>query len=82
MPMTLTDTTLSLCECCALVLANGDDRGCRDYYRHTHPAPDVPRHTVLTRESGQPSSGFRCEGCGEHQAPFAYRMWAAVLGEA
>jgi len=77
--MTITDTTLSLCECCALVIANGDDSGCRDYYGHTHAAPTVPAHTILTGESGQPSRDFTCGGCGERQDAYAYRLWAVVL---
>lgn len=32
----------SACECCRLVIANGDDSGCRDYYGHTHTAPTLP----------------------------------------
>lgn len=34
------------CECCALVIANGDDSGCRDYYGHTHPSPALSAETV------------------------------------
>ena len=33
--MTIIDE-LSLCDCCALVVANDDESGCRDYYGHTH----------------------------------------------
>ena len=28
-----------VCECCALVIANGDSSACRDYYGHTHGDP-------------------------------------------
>ena len=28
-----------VCECCALVIANGDNPSCRDYYGHTHGDP-------------------------------------------
>jgi hypothetical protein len=42
MPMTFT-REIAVCECCALVIANGDDSGCRDYYGHTHAAPQRAR---------------------------------------
>lgn len=29
------------CICCAVVIVNGDDSGCRDYWGHTHPAPTI-----------------------------------------
>ena len=25
-----------VCDCCALLVENGDDSSCRDYYNHTH----------------------------------------------
>ena len=28
-----------VCDCCALVIANGDNSACRDYYGHTHGDP-------------------------------------------
>lgn len=78
MTMTQTDT-LALCECCALLIANGDESGCRDYYGHTHQPATVPAHTVLTDESDQPCHGFICDGCHERQDAYAYRLWADVL---
>ncbi|MGN6129277.1 MAG: hypothetical protein ACTHOK_02960 [Nocardioidaceae bacterium] len=79
MPLTLV-REIAVCECCALVIANGDDSGCRDYYGHTHPAPDVPAGTCLTDDGAdQPSTPWTCEACGERVDRFAYRMWAAVL---
>jgi len=78
MPTVQTDT-LALCECCALMVANGDESGCRAYYGYTHKSADVPAGTVLTDETDQPCHGFTCDGCGEDIAPFGYRLWAAVL---
>ena len=34
------------CECCALVIANGDDSGCRDYYGHTHSGPRLTERAL------------------------------------
>ena len=73
--------TLALCECCALLIVNGDESGCRDYYGHTHQSANVPARTVLSDETDQPCHGFTCHGCGEPQAMFAYRLWAVVAGE-
>lgn len=78
MTMTTTDT-LALCECCALLIANGDESGCHDYYGHDHQSADVPAHTVLTDESDQPCHGFTCDGCQQRQDAYAYRLWADVL---
>lgn len=78
MPMIETDT-LALCECCALLIANGDDSACRDYYGHTHQSANVPAHTVLSDETDQPCHGFTCDGCDERQDAYAYRLWAVVL---
>lgn len=75
---TKTDT-LALCECCALMIANNDETGCRDHDHHTHKSVEVPARTVLTDECDQPYSGFICDGCGERQGDFAYRVWAVVL---
>lgn len=78
--MTLIETdTLTLCECCALLIANGDESGCRDHHGHAHQSAIVPAHTVLTGESDQPCHGFTCDGCREPQALYAYRLWATVL---
>jgi hypothetical protein len=78
--MTMIETdTLALCECCALLIANGDESGCRDYYGHTHQSADAPAHTVLSDETDQPCHGFTCDGCGERQDAYAYRLWAVVL---
>lgn len=79
MSMTLTHT-LAVCECCAVLIANADESGCRDYYGHTHPAADVPAGTVLTDDGAdQPSIPWTCEACRTEQDRFAYRMWADVL---
>jgi hypothetical protein len=43
------DKILVLCECCAFKLANDDESGCRDYYRHDHAGLDVPPGTVISQ---------------------------------
>ena len=66
-----------VCECCALVIANGD-RSCRDYYGHTH--GDPVGHWVLGDEWIEAGwAGDTCAACGvkvDHYAPLleAYRV--------
>ena len=55
-----------VCECCALIINNGDDSSCRDYYGHTHPSCDlsVPYADMgSSREVGYFHEN--CNGCGE-----------------
>ena len=39
--MALLTRRMLVCECCALLIANGDDSGCRDHYGHDHPECDL-----------------------------------------
>lgn len=79
--MTLTTIdTLTLCDCCAQMLANDDDSSCRDYYGHTHDSLSVPADTVLTDEWEISSTPWACDGCGERQGSFSPRHAADVLG--
>lgn len=79
MPMTIVDT-IAVCECCALMIASGDESGCRDHCGHVHPSADVPVGTVpVDREGDRPSWTWPCGACGTTQLAFTYRLWADVL---
>ena len=54
-----------VCECCAMMVANGDESSCRDYYGHTHPTCDKN----IARANIEPAYevGYfdvNCNGCG------------------
>ena len=54
-----------LCECCALMVNNGDDSSCRDFHGHTHPTCDksvIYANTEDTFEVGYFHAN--CNGCG------------------
>ena len=55
-----------LCECCALMVNNGDDSSCRDFHGHTHPTCDKSV-TCADMESTFEVGYFyaNCNGCGE-----------------
>lgn len=55
-----------VCECCALLITNGDDSGCRDFHNHTHPTCDKSV-TCADMESTFEVGYFyaNCNGCGE-----------------
>ena len=55
-----------VCECCALMVNNGDDSGCRDFHNHTHPTCDKSV-TCADMESTFEVGYFyaNCNGCGE-----------------
>lgn len=44
-----TRNTYVLCECCALMLANNDESGCRDYHHHEHTSLDMPFDTAISQ---------------------------------
>lgn len=69
---------LSLCDCCALVVANADESGCRDYYGHTHQTAEVPAGTVIAGDAVPSPRGFTCDGCQEDQGAYA-NEWPAVV---
>lgn len=66
--------TITVCTCCAVLIANGDQSGCRDFHNHTHPtfsvegvwAPVGPVEVDLDDE-------WTCGGCGTEQDPHAWR---------
>ena len=54
-----------LCECCTLMVNNGDDSSCRDFHGHTHPTCDksvIYADTEDTFEVGYFHAN--CNGCG------------------
>jgi hypothetical protein len=67
---------MALCECCAVMLANDDDSGCRDYYGHAEHALvlfDGMADVVLADSE----DGFRvadCAGCGVSAQVTAYAV--------
>lgn len=71
---------LSLCDCCALMVANGDESGCRDYYNHTHAPCSVPFYAALAGGEVPSRRGFTCDGCQEDQLAYANEWPAAVMG--
>lgn len=78
----ITSEELSLCDCCALMVANGDESGCRDFYGHTHQATELPIGTVMAGDSLETARGFTCDGCQEDQGPLANEWPAVVLVQA
>ena len=55
-----------VCECCALVINNGDDSGCRDFHGHTHPTCD--KSVIYADMEDTFEVGYfhaNCNGCGE-----------------
>lgn len=55
-----------VCECCALMVRNGDESGCRDYYGHTHPTCD--KSVIYADMEHTFEVGYfhtNCNGCGE-----------------
>lgn len=62
--------TVYVCQCCALLIANGDDTECRDYYDHEH-APCELDAAALTGASTEAATATRCDGCGQNCGAFA-----------
>ena len=60
------ETNVWVCECCALIVNNGDDSGCRDYYEHTHPTCN--NNVTCVDSNNFRTTGYygeNCDGCGE-----------------
>ena len=69
--------TLTVCDCCLSLLANGDESSCRDYYGHTHPSGTFPANTVPGDDSDT-ETRFRawvCDGCGEDGGVYAHTVY-------
>ncbi len=62
--MSLTFVTVNLCECCAIVAANSDDSGCRDYHEHPDHALNAATGYVSVDEHMGTDETFTCDGCG------------------
>ena len=56
--------TINLCECCAIVAANGDDSGCRSYHEHNDHALTASIGYVSVDEHMGTDETFMCDGCG------------------
>ena len=42
------------CECCALMIANSDDSGCRDFYGHDHKPASLSERAVRLLDEENP----------------------------
>lgn len=42
------------CECCLLMIVNGDESGCRDYYGHTHRPASLSEETERELSAAYP----------------------------
>lgn len=76
--------TLTLCQCCAMKLANDDDSSCRDFHKHTHADLSVPAGAVLVDLEPTRNEGARylvCDGHGEKIAPLAHYWIIEVLSD-
>ena len=69
----------TVCECCLLVIANGDDSGCRDYYGHDHATCSLPGAVVGDAEGYDRWQPWTCEGCGTDLLPGATAYGVDVL---
>lgn len=69
----------NVCDCCALMIANGDDSSCRDYYGHDHPTCNLPWAVI----DGDPEEVWSCyvwtcDGCGSDMLSGANR-WNVLV---
>lgn len=69
------------CECCALMITNGDESGCRDFYGHTHSAPMPEKiaegHAVITSEETTEAVGS-CDLCGTGNGYYMAHTFAII----
>lgn len=54
-----------VCDCCALMIANADESGCRDFHGHAHPSCKLPASTVLGEDRAVEYGEDTCAGCGQ-----------------
>ena len=59
-----------VCECCALMVNNGDESSCRDFHGHTHPTCDKSVIYADTEDTFE--VGYNCNGCGESTGGILY----------
>lgn len=70
------------CVCCAILIANHDDSGCRGFHEHTHPSPfdtDHGGHLVIASLEDEVIVG-PCELCGQGESGYMQGFQYAVLG--
>lgn len=69
----------ALCECCASVIANGDESGCRDFHGHTHPSGAVTLGWVhVGDERAREYGEDECAGCGQELGDTVHGFGALV----
>ena len=79
------------CSCCALMIANNDESGCRDFYGHDHPSPYEGKwfltevvgtndHIVITDTEDQVIVG-PCTLCGQGESGYMQGHTFAVLSD-
>ena len=64
---------MHVCTCCALMIANDDDSGCKDFHEHQHEHQHDPASLIdglvslVIPEDGAdlPVRYFDCDGCGD-----------------
>jgi len=69
------------CACCASMIANNDESGCRDFHGHTHPSPydqDHGGHLVITSTEDEVIVG-PCSLCGQGESGYMEGHSFAVL---
>lgn len=75
---TITDTH-QVCECCALMIASGDESSCRDYWGHAHRSCELP-HDVLNGDEDYDTVGeWVCDGCQIWQSTYSIRYHTVTL---
>lgn len=67
-----------VCDCCALMIANGDESGCRDYYDHGHRTCTLPGPAAIAGDEYTSRGGFLCDGCDAWQGAMA-NVWPVVV---
>jgi hypothetical protein len=72
---------LVVCECCAMLAANGDESSCRDYFRHERHAltSAPPGHIVIGDDLPVTARPRDCDGCGQEIGTYGASFDAAVL---
>ena len=71
------EAELLVCECCALVINNGDESSCRDFHGHTHPRCDSAIAHLTNDRFTVGYFSTNCNGCGRIQLDGAH-MYGAI----
>ena len=59
-----------VCECCTLMVNNGDESSCRDFHGHTHPTCD--KSVIYANTEDTFEVGYNCNGCGVRTGGILY----------